>query len=310
MTKISMEAHKAFQRTVNPKMAEKDYLECCILDELFQDDYIAKNFVFAGGGSITKAYNISQRIGQDIDLACSEFEDLPDIHTSRQLNVFKRKFKAFVFDVLRPKINYIINQDQKFMIVTDREWRVLDNQEQFMSSPTLHLLYRSAYGTKLEMGRLCIEVIPRKYDASAITFRSVVPYSTNQPMGMIPTVRYEQTFWDKVFALHSFSQRGLPGFQHFVSRHYYDVAQMADRVDLHRTLGMLLDISAYQTKYTNKGLKQLSNPSEVKLIPNDDILCKLENDYNTMAAECLQNADSWRQIIQTLQKLNNDLKTL
>ena len=139
----------AFRRTNNPKMAEKDYLECVLLDRLFQDEYFAKNFVFAGGASVTKVYSISNRIGQDIDLACSEFEDIPDNRSKKKLNAFRRNFKDFVFEVIKPAVNYVLNQESQFMILTDRDWQALENKEHFMSSPTLHLLYKSEYGSQM-----------------------------------------------------------------------------------------------------------------------------------------------------------------
>ena len=40
MIKIQPEKFLEFARTNNPKMAEKDYLECAILEKLFQNEYI------------------------------------------------------------------------------------------------------------------------------------------------------------------------------------------------------------------------------------------------------------------------------
>lgn len=308
MIKISTDTYKAFQRTSNPRMAEKDYIECAILEELFNDPYISKQFVFAGGGSITKSYNFSQRIGQDIDLACADFEELPDEHSKKQLTNFKKRFKTFVFDVLKPKVNYIINQDQQFMIATDRDWRALENKEQFLSSPTLHVLYKSAFGP--EMGHLCLEIIPRKYKENKIQHRSVVPYSIKQEMGDIPTVRYEQTFWDKVFALHSTAKTEMPRLRETFSRHYYDVARIADHVNLNETKEFLFDISNYQTKYTTKGIPPLTSTAEVELIPEDATLTRLGEDYAKISELFLKNPESWQSIIRNLIQLNNNLKTL
>lgn len=291
------------------KMAEKDQLECRILSELFSDSYINENFVFAGGGTISKSYRFSPRIGQDIDLACADFTEIPDDRSKKRLGNFRKQFKNFVFDVLRPKINYIINQDQRFLIVTDREWRSLINQEQWLSSPTLHVLYKSAHDAGTH--DVCIEIIPRKYRPSAVSYQSVVPYSTGTPLASIPTVAYDQTFWDKIFALHSNSQTTRPHFDHFYSRHYYDVATLAPMVTLADTQYMLSDIAQYQARYTTRGINPAIKPQDIRLLPGDSTLYKLENDYQKMTAETFSGAaESWDAIVQKLQALNQDLKTL
>lgn len=308
MVKIKADTYLAFQRATNPKMAEKDYLECLVLEKLFQDEYVSKNLVFAGGASVTKAYNISNRIGQDIDLACSDFKDIPDNRSKKKLNTFRRDFKDYVFEVIRPAINNIINQDSQFMILTDRDWHALENKEHFMSSPTLHLLYNSKCGP--EMGHLCIEIIPRKYMPDAIQYRSVVPYSVGKPMGNIPTVAYEQTFWDKVYALHSNALSSAPHFDEGFSRHYYDVATLAHYVDLDKTYHMFSDIEAHQKKYTTKDLPDVKSPSDIILLPDGKTLHGLDTDYQSIGNAFNATRESWTEIVQMLIALSHRLKNI
>lgn len=309
MIKIGTETYKIIQQAPNPRMAEKDYLECLILDKLFNDPYFQDNFVFAGGGSITKSYTFCRRIGQDIDLACADFEDIPDDRSGKQLQKFKKGFKQFVFEVLAPKINYIINTGSQFKIITDREWSALVNTEQYLASPTLHLLYTSKFGT--DIGRLDIEIIPRVYNPDTITYRSVVPYSINQEIGHIPTVRYEQTFWDKVYALHSNALADKPRTTQCFSRHYYDVARLSQHVALKETQNMLFNIEHHQQKYTTKGIAPLGSPKNVRLLPyNTRTTEKLGQDYNDILSEFTDTSETWHDIVLALQKLNINLKTL
>lgn len=308
MVKINTEHYKIFQKTNNPIMAERDYLECAILEQLFENQYIESNFKFAGGGSITKAYNISQRIGQDIDLSCSEFEELPDDRSKKQLDRFRKTFKKFVFEVLKPKINYLVNKDQQFMLITDADWRKLENKEEFLASPSLHFIYKSQFCSGI--GHLTLEIIPRKYDAEVINYRSVVPYSIKQEMGSIPTVRYEQTFWDKIYALHSIANMPNPHISQSISRHYYDVANMSEIVDLEKTKDMLFNIARYQEKYTTKNLKKLESPKEIVLIPNDTLLSKIATDYSSMSEQFLTNPESWQNLIRKLTILNQKINSL
>lgn len=308
MVKIGTGTYNILRKEPNPEMTEKDYLECLILDKLFSDAYICDNFVFAGGASLSKSYRMTNRIGQDIDLVCSDFDDIPDNHSRKQLDKFRKRFKATVFSDLKQKIGEVINKNQQFLIMTDGDWRGLKNTEQFMTSPTLHLMYKSEFSTNL--GHLCIEIIPRKYPVSSITYSDVIPYSIGQSIGDIPTVRYEQTFWDKVYALHSNSVAARPHFNQFFSRHYYDVATIASRIDLPATWDMLLDIERHQAKYTLKHIAPLESFNDVHLLPDADTLHKLGVDYAAADDRFLTARDDWNQIVHKLEKLNRKLKTL
>ncbi len=306
--KIANESYNIFRTAANPRMAEQDFLECAILDCVFQDPFIGDNFVFAGGGSITKAYSIGNRIGQDLDLACLNFDDIPDIHSKKQLSKFKKNFKTYVFETLRPRLHQLINRDQQFMIVTDREWASLENKEQFLSSPTLHLLYQSKFGP--EFGHIRIEVIPRHYADTAISFRKVVPYSIPHPIGDIPTVAYQQTFWDKVHALHSTAKNSSPNISEYFARHYYDVAHISAHVNLAETYHMLGNIERHQQKYTTRDVPTVASSAEIQLIPDSKALAALGADYQQMSGAFISTPETWDTIVQQLHRLNMQMKTL
>lgn len=308
--KITNESYNIFRTASKPRMAEQDFLECNILDQLFQDPFINDNFVFAGGGSITKAYNIGARMGQDLDLACIHFDEVPANRSQNRLLKFKRKFKEYVFRDLRQRIQKIVNQDNQFMIVTDREWgnNILENKEQFLSSPTLHLLYKSAFGT--DLGHICIEVIPRKYLPETVLCRNVVPYSIPRPIGQIPTVAYQQTFWDKVHALHSTAINTAPNVSEYFSRHYYDVAQMSAHIDLSESYYLLDNIAQHQKRYTTRNIPEIAAPTDIELIPDAKTLSALGTDYQNMAGAFIGTPDSWDSIVQQLHRLNTQIKTL
>ena len=51
MYDINTDIYDAFRRQKNPFRAEKDYLECVILNRLFEEPYFYDNFIFTGGGT-------------------------------------------------------------------------------------------------------------------------------------------------------------------------------------------------------------------------------------------------------------------
>lgn len=308
MIKINSETYRIFQNTANPKLAERDYLECAVLNDMFQEPYFRDKFVFAGGGSITKTYKLCQRVGQDLDLSCQVFNDIPDTSSQNQLSKFKRRFKDWVFDEVKYQIANTINQDQRFMILTDRDWSALENKEQFISFPTLHLLYKSAFDTN--MGHICIEMIPRIYRPGTVRYRKIVPYSIGGAIGGVPTVHYEQTFWDKIFALHEIATANIPHLHESVSRHYYDVAKISARINIAQTQHMLNDTIAYQKKYTTKHITPIETTADIKLLPGKHVLGKLESDWHELSRTSLLSPMSWNEIILTLKKLNSKIKAL
>lgn len=309
MIKITNGTYNILRHANKPEMAEKDFLECLILEKLFNDAYFSENFVFAGGATLSKTYQLSNRICQDLDLVCSCFDDIPDNHSRKQLDKFKRRFKHTVFTDICAKINDVINRDNQFKIMTDADWGALKNKETFISSPTLHILYASNFCKNV--GHLSLEIIPRKYNtANIIEHRTVIPYAISQEFGDIPTVRYEQTFWDKVYALHSNTISPRPHFTQFYSRHYHDVAKLAHYVDLHGTLSMLDDIESFQSKYTLKRIPKLHTFNELQLAPCFSDLEKLQNDYIQMSDKFLGTPTNWQDIIQTLRELKAYLRTI
>ena len=305
MIKLLPETYQAFDRTPNPRLALHDYLECYVLDKIFQNDYFRRNFVFSGGATLTKSYQISSRIGRDLDLSLINFTDLSSGRTKRQLNNFKKTFKTFTFSNIYSKLDSIINHDEMFDIITDRDWPSPENTGRHASSPALHLLYHSEYGD----GHLCIEISARKYRSGQISYRGIVPYSLPQSFAPIPTVAYQQTFWDKVFALHSNALSRTPHVDKSYSRHYCDVALLSDFTDLERTHHMLSDTISYQKIHTTK-IIPLQHARDVILIPDDKTLYQLSDDYYAMSGTFTQPQVSWNTIVQRLQTLTQDLKQL
>ena len=300
--------YKAIKSSPDPLAAERDYMECRVLDAMFANDALADKLVFSGGATLTKSYNICPRVSHDLDIVCTNFTDIPTDPSRNQLKKYNKNFTEFLFDQLRSEINYAINQDKRFMIATDREWRALHNPEQHMSYPTLHLLYTSALNNSFE--HICLEIVPRKYDASAISAQAVIPYSTRTPMREIPTVAYEQTFWDKIFALHCMAQKGLPRNHFFISRHYFDVAQMADMVNLAATYHLFDDTIMHQRKYTTKVFDPISGPGEICLTPNDDVIQNLQSDYQKNGGQFLTTPPAWNMVMAKITDLKSRLNKL
>ncbi len=308
MYEVEYDVFDSFRREKNPIMAEKDYLECVFLDRLFSEPFFEKNFVFAGGGTISKVYQIGSRIGQDIDLAFTDFEDLPETRGTKKLNNFKDKFNNFVFNDLKDRVTKIANSIGNFTIITDRQMRASQTVKIGRALPTLYCIYSSNVNPKIEKC-IDIEFIPRHYDEETIEYRSVIPYSLGTPTSIeIPTVHYSQTFWDKVYALYTIHQIGV--MRSGLAHHYYDVANMAPHVKLKESQNMFQSIAQYQKTYTTRKIESPKHISDINLIPNEIDVQKLSDDYAHMDNRFIGHQESWQNIMCGLKTLNQNIKSL
>lgn len=296
-----------FNQQRNPILAEKDYLECAILDKIFSDPYFHDSFVFAGGGTITKIYQIGNRIGQDIDLALTEFDTNPQ--NSSQLHRFRVRFTKFVFNDLNIKVTAALSEIGDFNIITDAEYRIQNNITTGCVSPTLHVIYDSEIDPEIN-GDINIEFIPRHYSPAAIQHKPATPFSTGIQMTQdIPAVHYAQTFWDKVFALHTIHEIGVmrPG----LATHYTDVAHLSKCVNLNETQDMLLDISEYQRQFTTRKMTPLKSVRDVHLLPSVPDMKRLSIDYGQMQNRFISgNIETWPRILITINKINRNINKL
>jgi len=296
-----------FKSAKSPLLAEKDYLECLILDNLFSDPYFKDNFVFAGGGTITKIYQLGNRIGQDIDLALTEFDTNPQ--NSSQLHRFRTRFTKFVFNDLNIKITGTLSEIGEFSIITDAQYRAQNHITTGCASPTLHVIYSSQINPTIK-GDINIEFIPRHYSPESIQHGPATPYSTGIQMTQdIPAVHYAQTFWDKVFALHTIHEIGVmrPG----LANHYSDVANLSKSVNLDTTQDMLMSIADYQRQFTTRKMTPLKSFRDVKLLPSVPDMKRLSIDYQQMQNRFIgDKVESWPRVLITINRLNRNINTL
>lgn len=296
-----------FKSQKNPYLAEKDYLECMILDKLFAEPYFHDNFVFAGGGTITKIYRMGNRIGQDIDLALVDFDETPI--NSNQLKKFRKRFTNFVFTDLNIHVSACLEQIGDFSMITDHQLRKQNDTHTGAASPTLHVSYSSVLNPNIT-GTISIEFIPRHYDLKSIQHGSVTPFSTKTTMSSdVPSVHYAQTFWDKVYALHTIHEIGV--MRAGLSNHYYDVANLSKSVNLDETQNMLLSVDKYQRQFTMRKMKPLESVHDVRLIPASvDDMKRLSVDYQCLKGRVIGNIESWPHVLMTINKLNKNIQQL
>jgi hypothetical protein len=66
----------------------------------------------------------------------------------------------------------------------------------------------------------------------------------------------------------------------------------------------------HQRKYTTKKIEWPDSARKLNLIPNEQVLKRLEGDYKNLSKTFLEPAENWGAIVQTLQDLNQSMKQL
>lgn len=308
MIRIDAGSYDLVKRAKSPFLAEKDMLECLILSELFKHPYFAKNVVFVGGSSLSKSYGFTQRVGSDIDLVFHNLPLLPYDRSRNQLKTYNKNFRKFVFDDIQRLTCSIINKDRQFLIINDRDLNTMNRRYDVESTPTLHIFYESKF--QFGPGKISLEMGPRKYPENVMHNCPVTPYSTKKTLAYIPTVICEQTFWDKINALHMNAFIENPYCARSYSRHYYDVANMAGAVNLFYTHHLLNNTIKYQQVYTFRKNYTTDYSEGVTLIPNDNVLEQLGQDYVNMSDKFTISQKTWEGVVGILFSLQKRIRQL
>ena len=219
---------------LNPIIVEKDYWVCYTLDYLFYRSKYKNAFIFKGGTSLSKAYNIIKRFSEDIDLILNwnlltESDNPWDDRSKNQQDKFNKDLnnKAATFinnQLLQTMINDLSNEIKESIELC------IDVNDPLTILFKYPAIYNDTYikpEIKLEIGPLAewtpnhkVEITP--YVANY--YGNVFDYTKT----IISTIDVERTFWEKITILHKIANRDITKpFPRRYARHYYDVYNMS-----------------------------------------------------------------------------------
>ncbi|MBD5400650.1 nucleotidyl transferase AbiEii/AbiGii toxin family protein [bacterium] len=292
------------QHSNNPHQAENNVVECDILATLFKDVQFSECCALAGGSTLTMSYNILQRSNNDIDLAITNFRTI-DSFTGRfekQVNKFRSAFRKYLFGPIYEQVTDILSGYGDITVLTDPKY--IQNKQ--TPQAALHILYPSMISST--SGHICLEFSPRKYSPDTIVQQPIVVPYTNTKTIPIPTVRLEQTFWDKIYALHTYSTVQNLYIRPTISRHYYDVACIAKHINLPDTKHMLQNTADYLARHSMRNILRPNDLSDLQLVPSGDLYIAIQQDYNTISSKGILPCGQWDQIMNTLTELENKFR--
>lgn len=203
-------------------MVEKDTVQSMFLAELAKCDL---PFVFKGGTSLSKAYNLIDRFSEDIDLSMNR----------KPTQTEKKASKECIIEIAESLDMELTNPEQ-IKSRHDCNMYVFSYDSLFSVKPMEIIVETSYYQTvypvekhevRSFVGKFCQDngiALPIPFQAATVTMN---------------VQSLERTFIDKVFAICDYR---IQNMQDRDSRHLYDICKLLPLVKLDRDMDELIDI--------------------------------------------------------------------
>ncbi len=321
-TKIRLYAETSRQIGLpSSSAAEKDWWVVQTLAVIFSMES-ASALTFKGGTSLSKGWNLIQRMSEDIDLALDrEYLEFTGELTKGDIRRLRRKSYQFI------TVTFTEGLKAKFVELGFKDvtvkYREVENHDQDPLIIEIYYPKLTETDTYLKPGVL-IEVGSRslKEPLTQRTFGTFVseiytdnPF-TDKPI-TVPTVNPERTFLEKIFLLHEEFQKAPEKIRiERLSRHLYDIEKLNQtgyaeialkNADLYNT------IVAHRRKFTPiSGIDYAKhNPKNIRSIPPDTIIKKWEADYQEMSGSMIYGEPlDFKELINRLTELQKKINTI
>jgi len=272
----------------NPIMIEKDTIQSMFLFELSKYDF---PFVFKGGTSLSKAYNLINRFSEDIDLSLSR----------KITDSEKKKSKEIIMNISK-QLGFELSNPDKVMSRHDYNKYVF-KYDSLYSKEKLEIIIETSYY------QISYPVI-RKEISSFINYfckknNVNMPFEFDSVKFEMNVQSLDRTFIDKVFAVCDYKIQNMMDRD---SRHLYDIAKMVSHIEFDEKLKELI------IKVRKDRMKSKNNPSANPKYNINEMLKDIVNsgfykpDYNNVTLKLLYEEYSYEDAINNGIKvvLNND----
>jgi hypothetical protein len=310
---------------LHPVLVEKDYWVCRTLGVLFDPTAPMGSLIFKGGTSLSKAYGLIKRFSEDVDVAFDKrqfgFEGERDPE-----NVSKGRAKDLIEELAKAVGEHVSGPYRQDL---SRRLGGLLGAEGWTLNPdpgdptTLLLAYPQSLGGTLYNDAAYVRPVVKlehgaRSDPWPAEARMVLPYAAEvfpavvgeagSPVSALSPAR---TFWEKATILHAEAHRAGGGVDR-ISRHYYDLAQLAAS-DYGSTA--LADTTLRERVATHKALYfrsgwaryDLATPPTFRLIPNEDRLKALAADYRSMSSMFFEEPPKFSDLVDQLRELESTI---
>lgn len=305
----------------NAQAIEKDLWVCRVIDALFTGLPRRPKPFFKGGTSLSKGYGLINRFSEDIDIVLSR-KGLGIKGDAGPLasGLSKKKREKVAEAATEICSQHVLGKmsDQLGELLPQCTLRADNTDPDRMSLRVVYptILEQDPYlkpWVKIECGaRGAVEPDIK---------RKIEPYiqgdiGKQYALGTkgVTLVRAERTFWEKALILHGIycghrdDVGRRPGDNNLISRHYYDVAMMAESAEGRKAVAdhdLLARVREHKQALFRRGWEKLSEavPGSVRLVPQETICDDLRRDYDAMQGMMFGDAPQFEWIIERLSEL-------
>ena len=275
----------AISMGMQPNVIEKDFWVCFMLNHLFHDCKYKNAFVFKGGTSLSKSYHVIERFSEDIDLILDWRKIMNDEvnpweeRSKTKQDLFNKQSNSEAAKFYKEELIPQLNSEMKEKL-GDGEW--MPSHETIVT-PFAAEKYPDIFSQK---------------DTSVLT------------------IDVERTFWEKLTILHKIANfpEGKPLPARY-ARHLYDVYNMGNSWVKERAFKrkelLEKDVVFKQKFYYVKGAHyETATLSSIELLPKEAVLNALKEDYQAMRNMIYGNIPEFEEILEFLEKLQEEVHGL
>lgn len=216
-----------------PQAIEKDAWVTLVLRMIFTSE-LAEHFIFKGGTSLSKAFNLIQRFSEDIDLGIDrKYLGFDGDLNKRQIRKLRRACHSFVSTELSETLQKQLNE---FSIDPSLYEIIIENTEVSDQDPeTIKVNYQSVFNELAYLPqRILIEVSARSLiePHQEVGIKSLIDAHypetdfAEQEFSVHAT-NPQKTFLEKLILLHEEFQKPTEKIRYLrMSRHFYDIGQI------------------------------------------------------------------------------------
>ncbi len=312
----------AQEKGMHPAIVEKDFWVCWTLDYLFGESAFKDSFAFKGGTSLSKGFDLIERFSEDIDLIFDwrllgyEIEEPWEKRSNTKQDAFVRQINedagVFLRDSLMPEmLAYLEEQD-----ITNASLRIDEDDPQ-----TLRFFYPQSFSDdsilqeiRLETGALAAWT-PTTVARISPYIAEAFPEAFARPATSVLTVSPERTFWEKATILHKEAFRTNGRFPSRYSRHYYDLYKLAHSDVKEKALGdtdLLKSVVDFKMTFwrSNAARYDLCVPGTMRLMPPDDSMPLVKQDYASMQNMIFGTAPDFYELMSEMSQLESEINDL
>lgn len=304
----------AARMSTTPAVIEKDFWVTWVLGRLFQHSDLARLLMFKGGTSLSKVYHLIERFSEDIDLIL----DWRVLSGDDPLAARSRTSQE--------RLNEAINEHAQAYIGRELLGHVtaalselcrceIEPNDRYVINVRYPAAFPDAYlrpEVRLEIGPLA-SWLPHEEQTIRCFAAEAFPRVFERAECSVRVIKAERTFWEKATILHQESYRpaGNPQPPRY-SRHYYDIAKMAESPAKDAALAdldLLANVVEFKDRFYPRGWARydLAKPGSFRLVPEGHVLASVKADYRAMANMIFGVMPEINQIMKILKKLEDEI---